>query len=355
MLPAANQPKTYQPYLDYLRVFAAFAVILVHVSAQNIGAVPLLSANWLTLYLYNNAVRWPNWIFLMISGALLLDPQRNFSTAKLYRKNLLRIGTAFFFWSFLYALNEFLPCWDWKAALSTVFSGHYHMWFLFMIASLYLMAPVFRQISSSEQSLRYILLLLFGLRFFLPFSLSLLRILHIPHTIFPLSMMGGLLSQLQSQIPSREILYFLLGSYLVRFPPKKPLRISLYASAVISYLFTIGVIIFTQTHPGSMEQPFDFALTDLLMTAAIFLLFKQGISDSSSKSHRFFRLLSVSSFGIYLVHPFVIDALEFHAGLTTLSFSPVLSVPVLTLLVFLISLGITIVLRKIPVLKTYVV
>lgn len=354
MLPAAKQSKTYQPYLDYLRVFAAFAVILVHVSAQNIGAVPLLSANWLTLHLYNNAVRWPNWIFLMISGALLLDPQHSFSTAKLYRKNLLRIGTAFFFWSFLYALNEFFPCRDWRAALSAVFAGHYHMWFLFMIAGLYLLAPMFRQISS-EQTLRYILLLLFGLRFFLPFSFSLLRILHIPHTIFPLSLMSGLLSQIQSQIPSKEILYFLLGTYLVRFPPRKSLRIGLYASAVFSYLFTIGIILFTQTHPGSMEQPFDFALTDLLMTAAIFLFFKQVISDAPSKAHRFFRLLSASSFGIYLVHPFVIDTLASQAGLTTLSFSPVLSVPVLTLLVFLISLGITMVLRKIPVLKTYVV
>ena len=46
-------------------------------------------------------------MFLMLSGALMLDPGKPFQIRTLYRKNILRILTAFLFWSALYALGTY--------------------------------------------------------------------------------------------------------------------------------------------------------------------------------------------------------------------------------------------------------
>ena len=58
------------------------------------------------------------------------------------------------------------------------------------------------------------------------------------------------------------------------------------------------------------------------------------------------------AFGIYLVHEFFIMALR-QWGITTLSFAPALSVPVLTAAVFLCAFAVAWVISKIPLLGRY--
>ena len=78
------------PYLDYLRVMAAAAVIMIHVSAQNWDNVPVMSSDWIIFNLYNSLAQWAVPMFLMLSGALMLDPGKPFQIRTLYRKNILR-------------------------------------------------------------------------------------------------------------------------------------------------------------------------------------------------------------------------------------------------------------------------
>ncbi len=68
-----------------------------------------------------------------------------------------------------------------------------------------------------------------------------------------------------------------------------------------------------------------------------------------------FAKLSKYSFGAYLFHLFVINWLELRFGLNTLSFNPVLSVTLITLIVFIISFAVSAVLNKIPFVKKYIV
>lgn len=70
------------PYLDYLRVMAAAAVIMIHVSAQNWDNVPVMSSDWIIFNLYNSLAQWAVPMFLMLSGALMLDPGKPFKSAR---------------------------------------------------------------------------------------------------------------------------------------------------------------------------------------------------------------------------------------------------------------------------------
>ena len=61
-----------QYHLDYLRVFASVAIILLHVTAQNIRYVELAGTEWNIYNICNSASRWAVPVFVMISGALFL-------------------------------------------------------------------------------------------------------------------------------------------------------------------------------------------------------------------------------------------------------------------------------------------
>ena len=96
-------------YLDILRILATFAVIIIHVCSQNWNKVAPSSYEWNVFNFFSGISRWAVPIFVMISGTLFLDNRRNINIKKLYTKNILRIITAFIFWSLFYTIitNDF--------------------------------------------------------------------------------------------------------------------------------------------------------------------------------------------------------------------------------------------------------
>ena len=89
-------------YFDALRVLATLAVIVLHLSAQHWADIDVSSRAWFAFNLYDSAVRWAVPVFVMISGALLLSGTQRLSD--ILKKNVLRLVTAFLFWSAAYAL-----------------------------------------------------------------------------------------------------------------------------------------------------------------------------------------------------------------------------------------------------------
>ena len=63
--------------LDFLKVIAAFAVIIGHSSSTCMVRVPRGSQEWMALNAWNSMAHWSIGMFLMISGVLLLDSERN--------------------------------------------------------------------------------------------------------------------------------------------------------------------------------------------------------------------------------------------------------------------------------------
>lgn len=91
-------------YLDYLRVIALLGTILLHTSVIDWQKYPVTSFNWQTFNFFDSCVRFCVPIFVMISGALFLDPDREIDNKRLFTHNILRIVTSFAFWTTLYAV-----------------------------------------------------------------------------------------------------------------------------------------------------------------------------------------------------------------------------------------------------------
>ena len=51
-------------YLDFLRVFATFCVVVLHVAAQNWYHTEIGSYNWIIFTLYDSLTRWTVPVFL---------------------------------------------------------------------------------------------------------------------------------------------------------------------------------------------------------------------------------------------------------------------------------------------------
>lgn len=143
-------------YLDYLRVFATIAVMLIHISGDKWAEVDVSSFQWQTFNFYNSVSRWGAAVFVMISGAIFLN--RQIPTAKIYSRYILRLAAAFAAWSVFYAFYEGGSR---KEMVQAVIYGCYHMWFILMIIGVYACIPFLRAIAQERRLMMYF----FGLAF----------------------------------------------------------------------------------------------------------------------------------------------------------------------------------------------
>lgn len=352
--------KGHVAYLDYLRILATLAVIWVHVAAQNWEAVAVTTSTWQIFNIANSAGRWCVGIFCMISGVLFLDNDKPLPVKKLLCKNIPRLGAAFVFWSGIYALIHLLEGHDMPSVLAAFIGGHFHMWFLFMIAGLYLAAPLLRRITQSKEATEYFLIVafLFGLLF--PRCIHLLRCLELPYNIRLLvDAVAADLDNLKFPLAHTYAFYFVLGFYLSRLEVKRPLRRVLWGLGIAGYLVTVGLTSWysRKTGSGSVEFYAGGALHVCCMTVAIFLFGKYILSRITlgKTGKKWVNCLSGCTFGMYLVHSLVLRIFQDILGWHSLSVHPVLAIPVLTLVVAAVSWLIAWAIGKIPVLGKYVV
>ncbi|MCR4604657.1 MAG: acyltransferase [Eubacterium sp.] len=345
-------------YFDYLRVVAILAVVVLHVSGQNFRHTDIHSGDWFAMNIWESMCRWGVPIFAMISGALFLSS--DYTIGRLLRKNVLRVVVAFFSWStiYLFLTNETL---DTTSVLTQLTTGYFHMWFLYMIAGMYLLVPILRHMVQNQKVTRYFLLLCFLFAYALPELVELIGVYS--------EMFGTLGRNMLGMLNLKYVMgftgYFVLGYVLHQTEIDRKTTRRIYIGGAIAFLLTLVGTIVISFHDGTANTLFyeNFTVNTLLESAAIFLFFKNRIvsdttasaSGEDSSSNRIIRFLSGCSFGIYLVHPAWIYVLDHYFGITTSSMTAWISVPLLTIVCFLLSLTITAILRVIPVIKRYLV
>ena len=345
------ETKDRKTYLDVLRVLAALFVITIHVIEQydelfTGGELPAMVA-------LNTFVRPAVPIFVMISGALWLDPARKIGPRRV-AAGVCRIVSAFVVWSALYAIafNAVYLKQDARNVIIAFFRGQMHLWFLFMMACLYLLIPFFRRISQSRRLVAYFLILSLVFTFILPVVRSLLR-----------GGAAGVAEYISSKTYFHFTLgyapYFLLGRFLDSTELRRPARFAIYALGLASLAASVLLTVFYEparaqftTSNINAFHPFI-----LLQSAALFTFAKYGFSrlSFSDRSRAVWRFLAARMFGVYLVHLLVIKAV---CRFTKLGGAPTfaaLMVPIAVAATFAVSLAISAILSRIPVVNRYIV
>lgn len=143
-------------YLEFLRIFCAIVVILDHICIAGIH-IWGTHASTFDQFFYNGVQHWSHFavpVFLMISGYLLLAPQRKIDYKKAITKYvwrivvvLLTVGTAFAWMEIYFKTKSFVPS-DLLLALWNTIQGDTwkHLWYLYTLVGLYLVLPVLKPI-----------------------------------------------------------------------------------------------------------------------------------------------------------------------------------------------------------------
>ncbi len=343
-------------YFDYLRILATLAVITIHVTAEPWLLTDINSSDWFSLNLFSAAVRWAVPMFVMISGALFLNPQKEVITKNIFTKNILRIVTAFIFWSVFYAIINYTSPTDF---ISAVLEGHYHLWFCFLIVGLYIIIPVLRQITKSSKTTRYFLIVAFFFTFLIPDIIRELQQQIYSDLLLGLgNSLGDMFENSSFHFTLGYTAYFILGFYLSATEMSKKVRIFTYILGIYGIIATIFYTYLISTYQQTTRVNYFEANTTNMLFSTIgifcFAKYELGKIKIGEKMQLLIKTVSKYSFGIYLVHPFVIAILEI-CNLSSLSFHPILAVPMMIILTFIGSLTISALLNNIPFVKKYIV
>ena len=111
-----NQLSGRAVYVDLIRTVAMVGVILLHaagqwiITSQEMNQLnPLEITRWAVVDIYQTLGVIAVPLFLMLTGALLLQPEKkNESLSVFFKKRWARIGLPFFFWAAVYFVWDFL-------------------------------------------------------------------------------------------------------------------------------------------------------------------------------------------------------------------------------------------------------
>ena len=342
-----------RPFIHYelLRIFAAFSVVVLHAAAQSWYHLRIVSGEWFIANAYDAIFRFGVPVFVMISGALFLGRDKAIDIKRLYSRNILRMVIIYLVWSFVYgwygrgfdmgALNP-------KDIVRMTLDSSYHLWFLPMLVGIYVLLPVLHSWvrSATKANIEYLLAGFLVLQI----GRETLRALTVSDEVHALLDVGHV------EMMCSYVGYFVLGHYIANIGIPRKWHKWIYISCIPALISSILLSYFMSLRLGApTAAAYDsFSLFTFIVSVAVFLAFtahREGLT-SSIKYHGLIRELSADTFGVYLIHLLVIYILN-ENGIHSRMFLNLFGIPVLSVVVFTISLAIAAVLRRIPVIGKY--
>lgn len=334
-----------QTELDILRLLATLAVIMTHLCGGPVKSLDVYSSNWSVLNCLRAAVTWDVPIFVMISGSLFLKPSKEVTIRKIYQKYIKHLVICFCFWSAVFQILYYFTgdcSLNWKGILSEFLIGPYPFWYLFMLAGLYMLIPFIRRFVDDKKLLEYFLLLFILSEFIANYGACLPYLGELISTIF---------NKMVFHFTLGFVGYYILGYYLVTYSVSDNVERALYVLGVLCAVFSCVGTTLQSRQQGVYNEWFSKYLMPnvIVESAAVFTFFVKRVGKMriSAKLRTALEDMSVCGMGVYLIHALIIEGLNF-AGITVVSMSPFVMVPVLTVAVYLASFFATKLIRKIP-------
>ncbi len=158
-IPTKNRKNS----LDLLRIIAAFSVVIIHVNAyyfRDRSNEPVLDYLYITESFLNIVTRFSVPVFVMLSGAFLLQETKNKEFKYFYKKSIWKIGIPTLIVSVgLLLISEFWQMLTTRQYMEPIkgflAGGIFNIWFMYMLGGLYLLTPFIIRIRETVSSKTY--------------------------------------------------------------------------------------------------------------------------------------------------------------------------------------------------------
>ena len=344
--------------VDLIRTVAIILVILLHSAIEGIPNLDIMSPQgiqlWWTSNIYNSIARVAVPLFVMLTGALLLQPNKADEPLRVFfKKRWNRIGLPILFWGAIFFAWDFsvkgLPL-TLVSVLQGVLAGPYvHFWYVYILVGLYLITPLVRVVVAHAdwKIIKYFLLIWFVGTGIIPL-LTLYASIS-PQTVWfrqNVFVLSGLLG------------YFILGAYIAK------LRLRTSILSVMLVLSTLWTIIGTYFLIGTLGEQYSQFFLDassfsvIIASVTLFLILasipNQTVENKIPRGSKILQVISQNTIPIYLFHIIVLETLQkgylgFKISVTNLN--PIIEIPIVTAVTLVICLAIIVPLKKIPYVK----
>lgn len=344
-----HEPPRHSQTADALKAFAILGVVLIHVSApgcrNDVG-----SFNWYSALFWGSLTRASVPIFFMVTGALMLDPNRAVTIKQLWTRNIPRLLLSLLVWSFAYKLHALLTEQGLSAAALVqalkevlLFRHQNHLYYLQIALLIYALLPATRILAAGagKKTLEYLLCLWFLLGILYPTCKE----------IWPLNLLRGIPLQYGLNLTYTGIGYGLLGWYLRNYAlsPKKWITLA-GAGFFVTYAVTAALSLSKGELAVSWLEGASpgVAMLGAGVCGAVF----SGLQDRPVP--KAVHVLAKASFCIYLTHLFPLKSLS-RRGINALAGPCAVSIPLTAAAIVLISLVFWAVLRRIPAVREWLI
>lgn len=345
------EEKTYLKFLDILNVTAIVAVVAMHInnSFWHFADMPY----WKVATFIETICYWAVPAFFMISGATLINYRKKYSTKIYARKRIVKTVIPFLFWNLFGIIYQVLlhskdvsilrPL----NLLNSIFNsgGNQIYWFFLPLFAIYMAIPVLTIVPEQLRKKTYIYMIL----------LSFLTISVLP-TVFKL--LGGQFPQLlTTPISAGYIIYILLGYLAVNdfnFSAKQ--RIIIYFLGILGWFIRFFTIIKWSVRDGAINNAMGGYVNfpTVLYSFAVFTFIQYEVPKMKlyeKLNVTLLRKVSGASFGIYLIHIYIVDKMPQIFGF---DYRSLLWRTFGVIGIYLLCLLIVLILKKIPFLRKIV-
>lgn len=369
-------------FLDVLRVLATCAVVLMHVltGATDVTDASIVPEYRSLLLSVMDLVTWCVPIFLLISGYLFLNPERTLTYPVMIKKYCRRIALAILLFGVPYAASELvvtertfrimmIP-----EALKMTLTGHTwsHMWYLYLILFLYLITPLLKKVLRvlPVWGVVAMMAVIFLGSSVAPFLNKVLDVNSIPVLpdggVYFLYYLCGYFFAVREVCVDKAESSGTSGKGMETGDTTEPVRgkrignVWLIAAAVL----IMGMILSRTLAGFSIQMAYNYPFTVLLAV----LLFAAGWNGSIQKHRIPWQEAGALSFAVYLVHPVYVNLLYKFVKITPFTVLEqcgvqsvaagqavlILLLAAFCLVVLALATATAWVLRKIPVLRKFV-
>lgn len=290
-------------YMDVLKILACFAVILQH----SVNVTSEIHELWNWHYMFSYTGRFAVPIFVMVTGALLLDEDKTITVKQIIMKYIPRVLLPLIGIVYIIQVTDMMltGTYTWKVIyrpIVSVLTNNVSVpyWYIYMLIGLYLMLPFIKKIISgaSKREIEYFLVLFLGIRTVVPFW----------EKVLETNLFSKVTNAFMINIVSGYVGFLVLGYYLNKY-------INIYRVSwiiwidifvVIAPLFYI-VYVSQEKYTDGIYFADIFSINMVVHAVCLFLIAKSLCNYIPNKIHSSVVRVSSMTFYMYLLHVYMLQ------------------------------------------------